>query len=221
MLWKDSDKNTTNATDSVLDLVFSIRCKSLPSDHAFPLSQALQQLLPWFVEEKHAGMHIVHIMTSGHGWTRPTGDGALLLPSRRTKFILRLPKHRVDDARTTLTGKTLDVDGHALTIDSALTRPLSDITTVIARYIVTDGNQEDVFTQDVINQMHSMGVKPNKLLCGVEKTIMIDKQLIATRSVMVADMSEEESLLLQQNGLGPYREYGCGLFIPQKDINEI
>jgi CRISPR-associated protein Cas6 len=220
MLWKDDKKSPTNSTDSVLDLVFSINCKSLPSDHAFLLSQAVQQLLPWFVEEKHAGMHAVHIMASGHGWTRPTGDGALLLPSRRTKFILRLPKHRVEDAKI-LTGKTLDVDGHALTVNSASIRPLSDITTLIARYIVTNGDHEDIFTQDVIDQMNSMGVKPNKLLCGVEKILMIHQQLVATRSVMVADMSEEASLLLQQNGLGPYREYGCGLFIPQKDINEI
>jgi hypothetical protein len=45
--------------------------------------------------------------------------------------------------------------------------------------------------------------------------------VVATRSVMVADISQEEALLLQQKGLGPHRIYGCGLFIPQKDINEI
>lgn len=220
MLWKDGDSSSTNSTDSVQDLVFSISCKSLPCDHAFPLSQALQFVLPWFVEEKLAGMHIVHIMGSGHGWSRPTGDAAVLLPSRRTKFILRLPKHRIDDAKL-LTGKTLDVDGHALTVNNASLRPLSNITTLIGRYIVTGGKQEEVFTEDIIKQMDSQGIKPDKMLCGVENMIMIHQQLVATRSVMVAGMSEEQSLLLQQNGLGPYREYGCGLFIPQKDINEI
>jgi len=44
---------------------------------------------------------------------------------------------------------------------------------------------------------------------------------VATRSVMVADISKEEALLLQQKGLGFQQIYGCGLFIPQKDINEI
>ncbi len=222
MLWNENDNNANKCTGtaSVMDLVFAISCKSLPVDHAFSLSQSLQALFPWFIEEKHAGMHMVHIMQSGHGWIRPTGDAAVLLPSRRTKFILRLPMHRIDEAKS-LTGKTLDVDGHALTINQASTRPLSDITTLIARYIVTDGKQEEAFSQDVINAMASMGIKPNKMLCGLEKIIMLQQRPVATRSVMVADMSEEESMLLQQNGLGLYRQYGCGLFIPQKDINQI
>ncbi len=220
MLWNENHNNVNKHADSVTDLVFAISCKSLPVDHAFSLSQAVQTLFPWFVEEKHAGMHIVHIMESGHGWTRPTGDDAVLLPSRRTKFILRLPTHRIDEAKS-LTGKTLDVDGHVLTINKASIRPLSGITTLIARHIVTDGKQEEVFSQKIIDAMAAMEIKPSKMLCGIEKIIMIKQQPIATRSVMVADMSEEESMLLQQNGLGLYREYGCGLFIPQKDICEI
>jgi CRISPR/Cas system CSM-associated protein Csm4 (group 5 of RAMP superfamily) len=38
---------------------------------------------------------------------------------------------------------------------------------------------------------------------------------------MLADLAVEESVRLQQRGLGPGRTLGCGLFLPHKDINEV
>ncbi len=35
---------------------------------------------------------------------------------------------------------------------------------------------------------------------------------------MVADLTVEESITLQQRGLGAGRKLGCGLFIPHKAI---
>ena len=44
---------------------------------------------------------------------------------------------------------------------------------------------------------------------------------IKTRSLMIADISPEESILLQENGIGLYYSYGCGVFIPQKGITAV
>ena len=44
---------------------------------------------------------------------------------------------------------------------------------------------------------------------------------LATRSLMLADLSAEESLRLQQRGLGHGRYFGCGLFIPYKGIKAV
>jgi hypothetical protein len=38
---------------------------------------------------------------------------------------------------------------------------------------------------------------------------------------MVADLEPEQSVLLQQAGLGDGREFGCGLFIPHKGIKPV
>jgi hypothetical protein len=38
---------------------------------------------------------------------------------------------------------------------------------------------------------------------------------------MLADLTAEESLRLQQHGLGPGRYFGCGLFIPCKGIKTV
>jgi CRISPR/Cas system CSM-associated protein Csm4 (group 5 of RAMP superfamily) len=38
---------------------------------------------------------------------------------------------------------------------------------------------------------------------------------------MLADLKPEESLRLQQQGLGPHRLMGCGIFIPHKGIDAV
>ena len=75
-----------------------MQCKELPLDHAHALSQTIQQALPWFTDESLAGMHLIHGAESGNGWMRPQEPDAILSLSKRTRFMLRLPKHRVEDA---------------------------------------------------------------------------------------------------------------------------
>jgi len=49
------------------------------------------------------------------GWYRPQDTAALLHLSRRTRMMLRVPKHRIDDAHA-LSGMALDVAGHRLAV---------------------------------------------------------------------------------------------------------
>ena len=49
---------------------------------------------------------------------------------------------------------------------------------------------------------------------------MPEKNLIA-RSLMIDGLKIEESIYLQQNGLGEGRLVGCGLFIPHKGIDAV
>ncbi len=44
---------------------------------------------------------------------------------------------------------------------------------------------------------------------------------VHTRSLMVADLSPDQSVHLQQIGLGPGRNFGCGLFVPHKGIKPV
>ncbi len=222
MYWQEAKENERYVVpDDIVDVVYSIDCRALPVDHAYALSLAIQQALPWFAEEKHAGLHTIHVAESGNGWMRPDRADALLYLSRRTKLTLRLPKHRLDDAGK-LTGRTLDVGGNRLQVEKSVVRPLSPITTVFSRYIVTrEGADEDGFLRDAMALFREMGVQPKKMLCGMEHVIATPDRLIRARSLMLADLTVEESVKLQQQGLGPERKLGCGLFIPHKDIREI
>ena len=221
MYWQESkDNERFTVPDDIVDMVYGIRCRSLPVDHAYALSQAIQAALPWFAGEERAGVHAIHVAESGNGWMRPDDPGALLQLSRRTRLVLRVPKHRIDDAGR-LTGQKLDIQGHPLEIETANVRKLSDLTTLFARYIVTDGANEDAFLRDAMKQLGDMDIRPKKMLCGIERIILTPPRSIRTRSLMLAELTPAESIRLQQQGLGPERKLGCGLFIPHKDIREI
>ena len=222
MYWQETKDNARyTVPDDIVDVVYSIDCRALPVDHAYALSQAIQRALPWFAQEDSAGLHTIHVAESGNGWMRPDRADALLYLSRRTKLTLRLPKHRIEDAGK-LTGQTLDIDGKPLRVEKSIVRPLRTLTTLFSRYIVTrEGMDEAVFLQDAMALFHKMGVYPNKMLCGMEHVIATPDRPIRARSLMLADLAVEESVKLQQQGLGTDRKLGCGLFIPHKDIREV
>ncbi|GAB4507005.1 MAG: hypothetical protein Tsb0026_00610 [Sulfuricaulis sp.] len=222
MFWQEAKDNERYVVpDDIVDMVFSIQCRCLPVDHSYLLSQAISAALPWFAGEKHAGLHTIHGAESGNGWMRPEDPGALLQLSRRTKLTLRLPKQRIDDAGK-LTGRTLDIGGNTMQVEKAVIKPLSAITTLFSRYIVaSEGLDEMAFMREAQSLLADMGIRPKKMLCGMERVIATPDRKIHTRSLMLADLAMEESVRLQQHGLGPGRTLGCGLFLPHKDINEV
>ena len=111
MHWQIEEDDITQfvVPENVVDLLFSIECKSLPVDHAFALSAAIQKALPWFADDDIAALHMIHGAQSGNGWERPEGEGDIIYLSRRTKLALRVPAERIDNAikelRQAISGK--------------------------------------------------------------------------------------------------------------------
>ncbi len=202
LFWQEEKKPREYAVpDDVLDLSFRIRARTLPVDHAHALSAALLEALPWLADEPRAGIHLIHVAESGNGWFRPEDpDTELLHVSRRTRMSLRLPRERVADARA-LTGQRLDVAG------------------VFARYVVAEPDEEETaFLERAAAGLRELGVGVRKLMAGRPHRFRLPEGFLHTRSLMVADLSPEESVRLQQEGLGDGRKLGCGLFLPHKGI---
>lgn len=222
MYWEESDsKESVTIPDDVIDLVYRIECRSLPIDHAHRLSEAVSDVLAWFPEENLASLHPVHIPDSGNGWMRSEDPDEIMHPSRRTRLILRLPRHRVEDARL-LVGQRLDIGGHEIKVGEASEKPLVAITTLFSRYIPSDETSTEAdFLAESARQLQERGVRVRKMLCGKTHSIDAPEGRLHTRSLMLADLSLEESFSLQRNGLGERQHLGFGVFIPHKDIAEV
>lgn len=223
MYWQEEDKDQEDfvVPDDVVDLVFSIECKALPVDHAAALFSAIRQVLPWFGESAQTGLHTIHVADSGNGWERPSGADDLLYLSRRTKLTLRLPRNRVENARA-LSGSLLDVAGHAMRVGSAKEMLLSTNPTLYARYVACPEEQgEEQFIADAVRQLRDMGIRFKKVLAGKHTCLHSADGPVFTRSLMIADLSPEDAVRLQEHGLGPHRELGCGVFIPHKSIKKV
>ncbi len=222
MFWQETARHDQPvASQTVIDLSCQIDCRNLPVDHAWALSQAVLAVLPWIPAEPGAGVHTIHVAESGNGWMRPESADALLCLSRRTRLVLRVPRHRADEARA-LAGQTLDVAGHPLKVGPATEKPLTAIPVVFSRYVVSaPGQDENAFLAAMLQEIGGLGFKPKKMLCGIEKSLATPEGPVRTRSLMIADLEPDESVILQQLGLGPLRHMGCGLFLPHKDIREL
>jgi len=224
MFWEEEDDKTLpfKAPDTVFDVLFSMQCKSLPIDHAWALSQQIQQHYPWIEHEAGAGIHQIHVAESNNGWMRPDEDNALLFPSRRTKLILRIPSHRFTEIKT-LSGKTLDIEGHQINVGNCKKRSLGNAGVIFARHMqLNPNNTEDDFLIKVAKEIK---IKTNttikKMLCGRRHKLKTPNGTIDTIHLMIADLDDETSITLQQEGLGLGQDLGCGLFLPHKSIKTL
>jgi CRISPR-associated protein Cas6 len=218
MYWQDDNPSQApRVPDDVVDVAYAISCARLPIDHAYALSRALRAVFPWFADETGAALHTIHVAASGNGWIRPTD---YIHPSKRTKLVIRLPKPRLSEAPA-LSGRTLDIDGHSLRVGAHGIRPLNPISTVFARDVAAGAEPEEAFLANALQQLRALDIAPKKMLCGIQGRIATPDGVIQTRSLMLAELSFDESLRLQQRGLGAHRALGCGVFIPHKDIQEL
>lgn len=224
MFWQDEeDTPEVTVPDAVVDVMFTLQCRSIPVDHAYALSRALLDAVPWLADTG-AGIHTIHVAGSQNGWERPShGVDQHLLLSRRTKLSIRVPQQCVADLTTALAGRTFDIGGAALGIGEGKPKPLGKEPTLFARYVAgpADLDEEAFLRWAAATLQEQLDIRLRKALCGKETPLATPEGAIVTRSLMLADLKPDESLRLQQAGLGPHRVMGCGLFIPHKGIDAV
>jgi CRISPR-associated protein Cas6 len=223
MYWEETEEDADDqiVSDDVVDLLFSVRCKSIPIDHGAALKDAICNKLDWLDTEPLAGVHRVHVAESAHGWQRPDTEGGILLPSRRTRLILRMPSHRIEDCRA-LIGQHLDIEGHGLSIGEFKTRSLSTLTTIFSRYIesAVDEAEED-FIERMLEWLRAENIHVKKMMSGLMVKHQSGDNFITTRKLMLSGLNIRDSLRLQQQGMGNNMLMGIGIFLPHKGIDAV
>lgn len=226
MFWQDDEKpRGYEVPDDIVDLVFDIQCRELPVDHQRDLSYALCAHVPELADDNPLAVHSIHLAGSQNGWERPDPElGQRLILSRRTKLILRVTADARDRIAERLDGVELDVGGCAMRVGRSKTKKLSSQGTVFSRYVVLEPGEdtdETAFMQRVVSQLAERGIRVRKALSGKTTELQGPEGPILTRSLMIADLAADESVRLQQEGLGPLRHMGCGIFIPHKGIEAV
>lgn len=226
MFWEEDDKpQEFQVPDDVADLVFNIQCRELPVDHAYALGTALCEAAPVLTSDPRVAIHEIHLAGSQNGWERPDPQlGQKLMLSRRTKLHVRAPKELHDEIRQALNGAALDVEGHSLTIGDAKLKPLSKQGTIFARHIVLEPGEEtdeNAFLLRLAKELQAKGIQVKKALCGITQEMQTPEGPLKTRSLLLANLRPEDSVRLQQEGLGSHHHCGCGIFLPHKGIDPV
>ena len=223
MFWNE-DKKTEKfeVSDDIVDVFFNVKCKCLPLEHMEALTTSLYTVIPWLEHEVVAGILPIAGSESGNGWERSCDPEELIYLSRRQKMMMRLPKERLTDVEN-LVGKTINVAGYDLEVGKSSIKKLSDLPTAFCRSIlVNDRMEENDFLQWAFDELKALDITVNKMMAGKESVVQLPNQKErVTRSLMVAELKQIESVRLQQHGLGEGRKLGCGIFMPQKDIKAV
>lgn len=223
MYWnEDKKREKYQIPDDIIDLSYVVKCKCLPLEHMQELYDSLSTALPQLKDDKFAGIHPINGSESGNGWERSNDPNELIYLSRRQKMTIRISKGYLQDAEN-LVGKTINVAGYDIELGKTSTKKLSDLPTTFCRSIMIDGRMdEDDFLQWAFNELKSLDIIVNKMMAGKERVVQLPNGgERVTRSLMVAELRQVESVLLQQHGLGEGRKLGCGIFLPQKDIKAV
>jgi CRISPR-associated protein Cas6 len=226
MFWQEDDNpKPFEVPDDIVDLSFEIQCRELPVDHAHALSTALKAFLPLLADDERLGVHTVHVAGSQNGWERPDPAlGQRLILSRRTRLSLRVPKEHLDLVQNALDGAEVEIAGCNLKIGKSKQKMLSAQGTLFARYVVLEPGEDDdenAFLQRIVSMLAARDIRVTKALCGKTAAVAGPDGPVQTRSLMIAGLSREESVRLQQEGVGPLRHMGCGIFIPHKGIDPV
>lgn len=225
MFWQEDEDKTLpwQAPDDILDVSFAINCRQLPQDHNWALSEAIREYLPWIGKDRSSGVHSIHVAGDANGWLRPEDNSdQLLIPSKRTRMMLRIPKKRLPDTLE-LAGKTLDIDGYSIAVGKGKEKPFLNASVIFARYVLSAPSEaEDSFLQRMADEIKVVAdFKVKKMMCGKSHYLSTPHGSQFTRHLMIADLENDPSIRLQQYGLGDGREFGCGLFLPHKGIKTL
>lgn len=196
---------TPNPADEVIDAVFPLEGMALRRDHAQSLQQALCERLSWLSADFRTGIHPVKVV---HG-----SEDSALLP-RRARLLVRVSGERFADLGV-LAGADLEVDGHLVHLGTPHPRQLVPHATMYAYRVAAESDDELTFMAAVNAHLAELAIGGERV-CGKRQTMMAAGRVLNTFSLMLHQLSPEQSLRLQQNGLGPHRLLGCGIFVPHK-----
>lgn len=187
----------------MIDLWFPLVGRTLPSDHGYRLYGAICRVLPEMHGADWWGLHTVRGARSG--------AGVIVLP-RQPRLGIRVAADQI--ARVLpLAGQQLEVDGHRIGLGAPTVQATSPDAALSARVVTIKGFTEpDAFKAAVERQLAEMEVSGAVVEVGPRKIVAIDDRKVVGFSLRVTGLTPEQSIKLQEQGIGGRRRMGCGLF---------
>jgi CRISPR-associated protein Cas6 len=198
-----------------IDLAFSIVCPhALPADHGYLLYSAVSRALPEAHQADGYGIHPIRGRQLGGRTLQLTEHSRLVIRTDAEQITRFLP----------LAGKPLRLLDRKLRIGVPQVRPLTPATALRSRLVtiklpeaVTQRDDEaaETFRAAALRKLSELGISTEAhLSLGKRRTLRIKEKEVFGYEVLIERLSAEESLLLQEHGLGGRRHMGCGVFSP-------
>ena len=198
------ERTTAEGDEMKVDLTFLIFGKEIMVDHGYALFSALSRLNPDFHEANDIGMALVR--------GNYTGNGKLAL-KHNSYLRLRLPVEKLPQYMK-LAGQNIDLDSYSIRLGVPNTAAIVPSTALYAHLVTTKNGDDPVrFEDEIERQFIALDCK-GKLTTGKRRTFSIHGRQVVGYSILASELTADESIRLQENGLGGRRKLGCGFFEP-------
>jgi len=194
-----------DAVVEVVDVVFALKGHAIARDHAQALHQALVTLWPWLATDSVAAIHPLKLVP---------GTEALGLLSQRTRLVLRVQADRMEELAAA-GWLRLELLGQRLQLGEPQLRELRPYSAMYAYRVAADGPDEAAFMARVGRELDRLGIAAARV-CGKHQRLQRQDGLLDAFSLLLHEMTLQDALQLQQQGLCEHRLLGCGVFVPHK-----
>jgi CRISPR-associated protein Cas6 len=206
----------------LVDLLFSVLGDTLPTDHAYLLYAALSRRVPRF-HDPAGGVRFAQI-NGQRG-----GKGQLVL-FEKSRLRLRLPTGAISDVLP-VAGKSLEIGEHRIRLGVPHVVALTSAASLVARIVTfKHATSPERFLEKARQELDTLGIKGEasipRILSGERQgeprrqVIRIKGKRVIGFAIRVEGLTEEESLRLQEEGVGGRRRMGCGFFVPIREGNQ-
>lgn len=193
------------------DLSFELSGEKLPLDHGYGLYSAISTQIPKIHGQSWLSIHSINGIPDKQGSIRLT---------KNSRVKLRLPVNRIPQVFP-LAGSSFNIKGNYIQLYTPQVLMLQPYPKLVARIVVISKYLEpEFFLRAAIAQLVHLGIKGDVSIASnssgglARRVIQIKGQINVGFGVEISGLNPEDSLKLQQHGLGGKHRMGCGIFVP-------
>lgn len=201
-----------------IEVAFPVAGDLIPTDHAYLLYAALTRCVPSFHDQT------VPVRFCPINGDRGENGTSRLVGSSRLR--VRLPAEQIA-VILPLTGRSLEIGEHSITLRPPVVVPIIPAPTLAAKFVTFKNSKTPerflAVARQKLDEIHIAGEPGIPLIREGEragephrKVLRIKGRRIVGYPLQVAGLTAEESLRLQEEGLGGRRRIGCGFFTPYR-----
>lgn len=208
--------------EEYIDLTFKLSGAPIPLDNGYIIYSALCRICPPLHDLNTVGIHPIAGIPANNNYLKLTHQSHLKIRIHHQQIPLIYPY---------LTGQTFEIGQKSYQLNIPDYQPLVSSESLYSRLVVIKGYQDaTTFQEAVKRQLNNLNVEGNiELLTRYDGTpqrrqLTITKQeksfKIRGFGVKISQLDLEDSLTLQEQGIGGKRKMMCGVFVPATRTKE-
>lgn len=181
-----------------VELRFPMIGNALPGDCGYEIYMAISRLIP---EARGAGWLAIEAQADCSVCAEPQAKLNMRLPQSRVSLMLKL------------SGRRVRAGGSLIKLAAPQIHLLKPWRSLYSRCVaMRNCAGREPFLDCLAWHLDEMGIKGEPEL-GPRRYARIGRRAVAGFALRIHDLSEEGSLLLQEQGMGSWRHAGCGYFV--------